>query len=123
LDLQPDENEISEAVLSKKLPINYLFMVLSQDVHSIGSACYKKEQLKYSDEDINYETTYLVNKYDDSFKLKVKNIAKWIDVNSDSILPVLFDEKILIDLNYEGKFYSLETEKGFGLGEILLKIK
>jgi Mrp family chromosome partitioning ATPase len=123
LDLQPDENEISEAVLSKKLPINYLFMVLSQDVHSIGSACYKKEQLKYSDEDINYETTYLVNKYDDSFKLKVKNIAKWIDVNSDSILPVLFDEKILMDLNYEGKFYSLETEKGFGLGEILLKIK
>jgi hypothetical protein len=28
-----------------------------------------------------------------------------------------------MDLNYEGKFYSLETEKGFGLGEILLKIK
>jgi cellulose biosynthesis protein BcsQ len=123
LDLQPDENKVTDAVLSKKIPIDYLFMVLTQDVHSIGSACYKKEQIEYSQENINYETTYLINRYNSNYKLNLMKISKWMNVKPEKFTPVLLDDLDLMDLSYEGKFYSLNSNKGFGLGEILKEIK
>jgi len=122
IDVQPDDNEISEALTESRIIVDKLFITLTQDAHSMGCVGYKQDKIRRFNEDLSNRTFYVLNKYDDKCSVKKKNVAKMIDVNIDYLSCLTLNYTELINTTFEGHLYSSARGKAAEFQEIIQNI-
>lgn len=122
LDMQPDENEVTGAILAGSIPVDQLFITMTQDVHSVGCVNFKIEQLKYGKGGLKDRTSYIVNHYCGECNLGIKEIANWVEVDREKIIPIALDYTILSNLGFEGKLFSLSPGGSSSFSSIIEKV-
>lgn len=121
IDFQPDENDISHAALSGQIPMDQLFMTISQDAHSIGCAFYKNERIRYGK--AKSKPIYLLNYYNKKASLKVKDIADWLEIEINQLIPIGFYGEVLADCSLNGDFYVHSKLGGDNLAELVSRLE
>ncbi|NLK63674.1 MAG: AAA family ATPase [Tissierellia bacterium] len=116
MDIKSDNNSLTESFLKGNMYSDILYITLTQDIHSVACAFSKKKA-------VNKEKAYFViNRYDDKCKLKLKDIAEWIESPLESFITISLDYAMLMNLNIDGMFYSLQKGKGYIFSSIVSNI-
>lgn len=117
VDIQPDDRYVGEGLLDGRLVSDSVFFTITQDVHSIACADYKKHQMEEKFPSLLKDLNYVVNSYEPDCKMLIPQIANVLDVAESVVVPISLDYARLIDSSLEGEIYAKDK-----YGEAFLRI-